>query len=147
MAYPEKTRYKPINPEKYVGDVNNITMRSSWESKFALWCDTHEKVIKWGSEIKPIPYYSQVDQCMKQYYPDFWIQIEGKDGRIRKVIIEVKPYSQVVKPTTRNKKKLLEEGLRWVKNQDKWKAARAWAQKHGWEFSIMTEYELGIKKR
>lgn len=27
-------KYKPKNPEKYVGDINNIIFRSSWERNF-----------------------------------------------------------------------------------------------------------------
>jgi hypothetical protein len=37
--------------------------------------------------------------------------------------------------------------LTYQVNQDKWKAAREWAKKNGFEFIILTEYELGLAKR
>ena len=34
----------------------------------------------------------------------------------------------------------------WAINQAKWKAAREYCKDRGYEFKIMTEYDLGIKK-
>lgn len=31
--YPKPERYYPQNPDKYVGKLNEIIMRSSWEKK------------------------------------------------------------------------------------------------------------------
>ena len=31
--YPKPKLWRPKNPQKYVGDVNNIWVRSSWEKK------------------------------------------------------------------------------------------------------------------
>jgi hypothetical protein len=149
-GYPQKVKYRPLNPEKYVGDLSKIIMRSSWESKLAYWCDTNPNVLKWGSEIKPISYYSRVDRRSRQYYPDFWIKVRSDIGNIKHMIIEVKPHNQVIKPRNSKRKKketVLAESIRWTRNQDKWSAAVEWAKRNGWEFKIMTEYELGIKKR
>jgi len=35
--YPEPVKYRPLNPTKYVGNINEIVMRSSWESKLAFF--------------------------------------------------------------------------------------------------------------
>ena len=40
--WPEVKNFYPTNPEKYIGDLTNIKMRSSWEIKFAKYCDTKE---------------------------------------------------------------------------------------------------------
>ena len=56
-----KSRYKPSNPEKYVGDPNNIICRSSWERKFCHWADLNPDIVKWVSEEVAIPYLSPVD--------------------------------------------------------------------------------------
>lgn len=94
----------------------------------------------------PIPYYSRVDKRLRRYFPDFWVMIKTKDGTVKRIIIEIKPMAQVKKPCSRKRDKLLKEMATWIINQDKWNAAKAWAEKNGWEFTIFTEYELGIKK-
>jgi hypothetical protein len=145
-SYPTPTRFRPAYPHKYVGDVNNIIMRSSWESKLARYLDQNDNILKWGSEIKAIPYYSQVDKRMRRYYPDFWVVLKDRSGVERKVIIEVKPLSQAIPPKTtrRQKTTLLNEAMVYQRNQDKWSAAREYAAKIGFEFVVMTERELGI---
>ena len=54
-------KYKPSNPEKYKGDVNNIIYRSSWERKFLYYCDTNENILEYSSQEVIIPYKSPVD--------------------------------------------------------------------------------------
>ena len=44
----------------------------------------------------------------------------------------------------RSTKKYVEESMTFIKNQAKWAAATEWAKNRGWEFKIITEYELGI---
>ena len=39
------------------------------------------------------------------------------------------------------------ETLTYAKNQAKWEAARKYCDKNGWEFKILTEYELILKQR
>jgi hypothetical protein len=144
---PKPIQYKPLNPSKYVGNINEIVMRSSWESRLAFWLDTHQKVIKWGSEIKHILYYSKIDKKIRRYFPDFWAIIEQKDGTQKKYIIEVKPHSEIIKPVDTGNKGFKEAIITWQRNQDKWESARAFALKHGFEFVVMDEYTLGIKKK
>lgn len=145
--------YKPINPAKYVGDINNIVFRSLWERKLMLWCDKNSSVLKWGSEIHPIPYYSTVDGRMRRYFVDFFVQMRNKDGNTETIMIEVKPNKETrppEKPKTNNRKsqeRYLQEHLTYQVNQDKWKAATEFAKKHNMRFVIMDEYALGIAKR
>lgn len=35
--FPDPVKYRPINPTKYVGNINEIVMRSSWERKLAFF--------------------------------------------------------------------------------------------------------------
>lgn len=128
--FPDPVKYKPIFPNKYVGNINEIVMRSSWESHLAFWLDKTPSVLKWGSEIKAIPYYSTTEQRIRNYYPDFWALIKQADGTEKRFIVEIKPQVQVMPPKpSRNQKKYVESLMTWQKNQDKWKAAREYANK------------------
>ena len=141
-------KYRPINPEKYVGDIGNIVFRSSWERKFMWWADNNANVLKWGSEEIVIPYLSPLDGRMHRYFVDFIIMYKDRQGNIKKALIEVKPKSQTIKPelTKRKKKKVfLEESIEYAKNTAKWSAARDWCADRGVSFVILTEKELGIK--
>ena len=42
--------YYPKNPNKYVGDVDNIVYRSSWELRVFKWMDDNPSVLEWASE-------------------------------------------------------------------------------------------------
>lgn len=140
-------KYRPLHPDKYIGDLKNIVFRSSWERRFMKWCDSNSSVIKWGSEIYPIQYVSRADGRIHRYFIDFFVRLKTKDGEEKNLAIEIKPKAQTVKPVKGRKrdKTYLNECMTWMKNQDKWTAARAWAKKNGFEFLIMTEEELGIK--
>lgn len=145
--YPNPIRYKPINPSKYVGNINEIIMRSSWEKKLALFLDLTESILKWGSEIKAINYYSRVDGKVRRYYPDFWLIAKQPDGTEKKYIVEIKPNSQTKPPRkTKNQEAYREAIKTWIRNQDKWEAAKDFANKHGFTFLILDEYTLGIMK-
>lgn len=149
--FPKPFKFKPKNPKKYVGDVNNITMRSSWEKKFALWCDNNPSVLQWNSEGIPIQYWHSVDNKIRRYYIDFFVKLKTKDGSIAKLAIEVKPASQKNAPippkrkTAKSQQRYIDECLTYQQNQDKWKAAEQWCKQNGFRFLVMTEYELGIK--
>lgn len=142
-------KFKPTHPDKYVGDLKNIVFRSSWERRFMKWCDSNTSVLKWGSEIYPIQYVSSLDGRTHRYFIDFFVRLRTKDGEEKSLAIEIKPKSQTVQPVKGRKrdKTYMTECMTWIKNQDKWKAARAWAKKNGIEFLIMTEEELGIKHK
>jgi hypothetical protein len=141
-----KRIYKPLFPEKYAGDPTCIIMRSSWETRFASWCDKNPSVIKWSSEETIIPYRCPTDDKVHRYFVDFKIQIKTKDGLLKTYLIEVKPAKQTQPPVYpgRNTQRYLTESMAFIKNQAKWKAATDWAKDRGYEFKIITEYELGL---
>lgn len=143
-----KRKYSPVNPQKYAGDPTNIFMRSSWETRFALWCDHNPNVIKWVSEEIVIPYRCPTDNKIHRYFVDFKIQIKDKEGNVKTYLIEVKPAKQLNPPEYPGRKtqRYLAESAMFVKNQAKWAAARVYAADRKWEFKIITEHELGLVK-
>jgi len=142
-----KRRYIPLFPEKYAGDPTCIIMRSSWETRFAGWCDKNPAVIKWISEETVIPYRCPTDNKIHRYFVDFQIQIRQKDGLLKTYLVEIKPEKQTQPPIYpgRRTQRYLTESLTFIKNQAKWKAATEYAKDRGWEFKIITEHELGLK--
>jgi hypothetical protein len=141
-----KRLYKPIFPEKYTGDPTNIVMRSSWETRFANWCDRNPSVVKWSSEETIIPYRCPTDERVHRYFVDFKIQIKNKEGLLRTYLVEVKPLKQTMPPVYpgRRTQRYLTESLTFMKNQAKWNAANEYCKDRGWEFKIITENELGL---
>lgn len=138
-------KYMPTNPHKYVGDVNNIQFRSSWEKKFFIFCDTNPSILKWGSEEVIIPYVKPTDNRVHRYFPDFIIMYRDTKGQIHKEIVEIKPLSQTKMPDKkRNTKRYLQEVETYAINVAKWKAAQKWSKDRGLNFRILTEKDLGI---
>lgn len=142
-----KRKYKPIFPDKYEGDHTNIIMRSSWEIRFALWCDKNPSVLKWCSEETIIPYRCPTDGKVHRYFIDFKIKVKSKDGTIKTYLVEVKPDAQTKPPIYPGKKtqRYLTEALTFMKNQTKWEAAKQYCADRGYEFVVITENELGLK--
>jgi hypothetical protein len=138
--------FRPIHPEKYIGNPQNIVYRSSWELRFMKWCDESTNVIQYGSEEFFIPYRSPVDNKTHRYFPDFLIKIQEQSGEIKTYLIEIKPQRQTVQPKTpkRKTKNWLYEMKTYSVNQAKWTAAEEWCRSRGIEFKIVTEKELGI---
>lgn len=151
MAEYIKSKYVPLNPQKYEGDPTNIICRSSWERRFAKWCDVTPAIISWSSEETVVPYIDPVDQRWHRYFVDFKIKVKTKNG-IKIYYIEIKPKKQTEKPsepkrkTVKSNAKFLNEVRVYLKNKAKWEAADQFAQKMGCEFKILTEYDLGIKQ-
>lgn len=141
MAY--KSKYKPENLDKYVGDPTNIVCRSSWERKVCKFLDFNENVIEWGSEEIAIPYYSDIDKKWHRYYPDFICKIKNKNGGIDKLVIEVKPEKQTKPPKEKkDKRKYFSEMKIFAINNYKWEAAKKFCSKNGWVFKILTEKDI-----
>ena len=103
MAY--RGKYLPSNPKKYVGNPSQVIYRSLWERKLMVYCDTHDKVIEWGSEEIIIPYMSPWDGKLHRYFPDFYMKVKQANGNIKRFIIEVKPKYQCQSPPTAPKRK------------------------------------------
>ena len=137
----------PQNPDKYIGDPNNIVYRSGLEFKVFRWLDRHPDIINWASEEFHIPYLSPKDGKWHRYFPDLFITKREKNNTERKMVIEIKPHSQTQKPkirTTRKaNKRMLEESITYAVNTAKWGYAREFCRKRGMEFRIMTEKEIG----
>tara|TARA_Y100001963_G_scaffold50777_1_gene71011 strand:- start:2593 stop:3027 length:435 start_codon:yes stop_codon:yes gene_type:complete len=144
MSY--KGKYKPRLPKKYKGDPTNIIYRSLWERKFMMYCDSNANILEWNSEEIALPYRSPVDNRVHRYFPDFYIKVK-RGSKIKKMLIEVKPLKQTMKPKKpkRKTKGYIYEVYEYAKNQAKWEAAQNFCDDREWEFKIMTENELGIK--
>ena len=141
-----KRKFTPVFPEKYSGDPTNIIMRSSWETKFANWCDKNPSIVKWHSEETVVPYRCQTDNRIHRYFIDFKIDVKNTSGDIKTYLVEVKPAMQTQPPKFpgRRTQRYLTESMTFIKNQSKWKAATEYCKDRGWEFKIITEKELGI---
>lgn len=140
--------FRPQNPQKYLGDPNNIVYRSGWELKFMRWCDRNENILEYGSEEFFIPYYDPVTKKVRRYFPDFFIKVKEQTGQTKKYIIEVKPERQTKPPVQSGKKKTktyITEVKTYATNEAKWKAAEEFCKDHLIEFKIITEKHLGIK--
>lgn len=135
--------FKPMFPKKYIG--SDPVYRSSLELKVMRWFDNNPNVVTWGSESVVIPYQSPLDGRVHRYFVDFVAALKEKDGNIKKLLIEIKPYKQTLRPeATRNKKPktMIYEQTEWAKNQAKWSAAEQYAKSKGYQFVILTEKHI-----
>ena len=144
MSY--KGKYYPSYPRKYKGDPTNIIYRSLWERKFMVYCDKNDNILEWASEEIAIPYRSPIDNRVHRYFPDFYMKVKERGGKIRRYVIEVKPAKQTKPPVKpkRQTKGYIREAYEYAKNQAKWKMAREFCADRQWEFKVVTEKELGI---
>lgn len=136
--------FKPKNPKKYMGDSSNIVYRSGWEKRVMDWADTNPNVVRWSSEEIIIPYRSPVDNRYHRYFVDFYVEAVGRDGGVRKMLLEVKPKAQTQEPKEqkRKSKRYITEVVTYGINQAKWKAAEEFCKDKGWEFLLITEEQL-----
>lgn len=128
-------KYKVINKEKYIGNIDNVIFRSSWEKRFMLFVDNCNLIQKWSSEDKNciVPYRS-IDGKVHRYFVDFYIKLSnGKE-----FLIEIKPHKET-KPASKKSKNYLNESLKYVKNSLKWEAADKIAKDKGMQFLVITE--------
>lgn len=133
-------RYKPENPKKYAGDVNEIIYRSGWELQLMTKFDRSDSVILWNSEGLVVPYRSPLDGEMHRYFPDFLIKVKDRGGKVKTWLIEVKPHGQTqLRSTNRNTRKFLHEAATFAVNQAKWAAAEEFCKDQGWTFQVITE--------
>jgi len=144
MSY--KGKYYPSYPRKYKGDPTNIIYRSLWERKFMVYCDKNDNILEWASEEIAIPYRSPIDNRIHRYFPDFYMKVKERGGKVKRYVIEVKPAKQTKPPAKpkRQTKGYIREAYEYAKNQAKWKMAREFCADRQWEFKVVTEKELGI---
>ena len=144
MAY--SGRYTVKNPKKYEGDFNKVKYRSLWERQAFKWLDNNLGVIGWSSEEVIVPYRCTTDGKVHRYFVDLFIRT--KNGKV--FLIEIKPKKQTLPPKkpSRKTKRYLSEVMTYAKNQSKWEAATAYANKYGMTFEVWNEDTLrsfGIK--
>lgn len=123
-----------------MGDHTQVFYRSLWERYCMKYFDTSSNIISWSSEETVIPYLYEVDRSWHRYFIDFKVQWSDKSISL----IEVKPNKETSPPKAVNtrSKKYINEALTYVKNVNKWKAAKEYAKNRGWKFEIWTEVEL-----
>ena len=144
MAY--SGLYKPLYPKKYRGNPSRIDYRSLWEKKYMKYCDHTASILEWGSEEIIIPYRSPIDNRVHRYYPDFYIKVREKSGKISKYIVEIKPKKQTKPPYGKDKRTAAykKEALTFAKNRAKWNAAEEFCDDRQMKFLILTEDHLAV---
>jgi hypothetical protein len=163
----KEKRFTPSHPEKYRGDPSRIFYRSGWELTCMMKFDTNPNVLEWGSEEVRIPYRSALDEARERYelsnfgrtrrrvhtyFVDFYVKIRRKDGSEGRLLIEVKPKSQLSEPLRQDYKGRNAEGRfrrdhnAWLVNRAKWKAAAEYAADRGMQFEIYTEERIFGRK-
>ena len=137
MAY--KTKYKPKNTKKYLGDPTKIICRSTWERKLCKYMDANENVIRWGSEEVIVPYVSPIDKKVHRI-----AEIKSPNNQVNTFLIEVKPEKQTIRPKKGKKRPRTyqNEIMTYAVNQEKWKSATNFCSEKGWKFKILTEKDL-----
>ena len=142
MSYMGK--FVPQNKEKYRGEWDKITYRSSWEKYVMEMFDKNPEVIEWNSECVVIPYFSNADGKKRRYFMDFYVKFKNGDC----YLWEVKPRKETRAPvpptqlTVAKKKRYMNEIYQFQVNIDKWKAAHKLCTAKGWGFKIVTEDAL-----
>lgn len=138
--------YKPQNPSKYIGDINNIVYRSSWELRAFKWADNSRSITKWSSEPFPIKYFDHSTNKIRRYFPDLFLEVLDKNSETKTYLIEIKPEKQTKppKPRSRKTKSFIYEQMTYEKNLSKWNQAKEFCDKNNMIFRLITESELGI---
>ena len=139
----KKGIYRPIYKQKFLGK-KYPQYRSSWELHFCKWCDYNPNVLEWTSEGIIVPYVSPIDTKTHRYFVDNSLVLNER-GKKKRYLVEIKPYCQTQRPVMRGRKKqstFLHEQTTYDINQAKWRAAKQWADSHGYSFLILTEREL-----
>lgn len=137
MAY--KGQFRPKNPQKYIGDHTKIVYRSTWECKYMDWLDRNDNVMSWASEELTVPYISPVDGRYHRYFPDFLVKMRTSDGKLKTLMVEIKPMKQSKPPEKKKRvtKQYINEVTTWGVNRAKWKAAIEYCKDRKWEFIVL----------
>ena len=124
----------PNGLRKYASGCKNepVIYRSGLELQFIQYCENNPSILRWASEPIKIPYYSRLDKKNCNYYPDYILE----NNKGNRVIVEVKPYNQTIKPDMTDTVWLKEQ---WIKNLDKWAAAKKFAEDNNMKFILVTE--------
>ena len=143
-----KGKFKPKNPKKYNGNPSKIVYRSSWEARCMNYFDQNDNIIWWASEEIIVPYKHPMDGRYHRYFPDFIIKVRQKNGQSKTMMIEIKPEYQKIGPKKQKRKtqRYIKEVVTYAVNQAKWEAAEDYCADRRWEFKVLTENDLGIKR-
>lgn len=143
---PAKTKFEPLNPQKYFGKTP-IIARSGWEYQAMMLFDRHPSIIRWSSESVQIPYRNPLTGKMTVYIPDFVLIYEDKQRKQRAEMIEIKPARESPLHETGGRMTQARK-LTQIINAAKWQAAAAYCARHGLSFRVLTESEMfGKTKR
>ena len=137
--------YQPRNRQKYVGK-GNPRYRSGWELAFFQFCDNNDQVLEWASEAISIKYRHPITGRITNYVPDVFMRYRTKNNKICSEIIEIKPRKQSLIEGRMSERERITVAI----NHAKWEAARAWCQKSGLVFRVITEdsmFRQGSRKR
>lgn len=143
-----KGKFQPKYPHKYKGNLDNIIWRSTWELQAFKFMDQRPEVLEWRSEEVIVPYFDPSTGRHRRYFPDIVAVILNPDGTTKTVMMEIKPMKETKEPKVQKKrtKKYITEVTTWATNQAKWKSAEEYCKDRGWQFVLVTEHQLGIKK-
>ena len=134
--------FQPQNPDKFIGGKLPFA-RSSWETKFMQFGDSHPNILKWASENVKIPYRNPMTGKITNYVPDFMVQYQDKNGKTLVELIEIKPKSQTVIENARGRG----DKLATMVNAAKWTAAQEWCKAKGIHFKVITEEQIFNKPK
>lgn len=135
-------KYTLKNPSKYIGNVDNVVYRSSWELRMHEFLDCNPNILRWASEEIAIKYLHPIDNKIHRYFPDYYVEYQKADTSIIKEIIEIKPSKDAARSKSRNPRTKAIGDMTYVTNMAKWDYARKFCDTHGLIFRIMTEKEL-----
>lgn len=145
-----KGKFTPKNPQKYIGDPNNIIYRSLLERNCMVKFDTQPNVIRWASEEVVVKYVSPIDNKVHRYFIDFYVEYLDANKNLIKELIEVKPYSQIKEPVKRKRQKHETYAVAlatYMINRAKWQAAQKFCEGKGIQFKLLTEKQIRPDKR
>lgn len=144
LADNDKKRFKPRHPEKYMGDADNIIIRSSWELRVFQFCDNNTNILKWGSEEIAIDYMKPCAGGFKpaRYFPDLYVEYINREGTKITEIIEVKPEKFTRASRSRNSATKMFENQQYIVNMAKFTAATHWCERRGIKFSVLSENSI-----
>ena len=141
--YPSPVPYRIKNKDKYRGKNPVVISRSSWETRFFLWCEKHTQVEWWVSEEVVIRYIDPVDGKTRRYFPDCLVHTTNGET----MLVELKPKCQTVRPKERRRNgqltKTYMNALKvYLVNMAKFEAARAYCNKKNYKFVILNEENI-----
>jgi len=106
-------------------------------------------VLEWSSEGHCIRYVDPFQpNRTRGYYPDYYVCLWTKNGK-KRYLVEIKPEKDLRLPRNKNKSKktIAMRETAYLVNQAKFKAAKEYCKKMGFEFRVLTEKTLFRDKR